>query len=202
MGERIPKLSAEVHAPGWQEYRDWGKLKVPKLEPQIKFLVGTFSHELAKHLEFTVHRSCANLPRTPPRPFHQLLLLLRRSRSIGPAQSLLTARESHVLHLLACAGGWQSTSQPPVERLLREHLVGSGRGAATSGAAASGAHKAAARQRGTFTNLKSYFLVGRLVLVTRFRSGNTTGLLGLNDLLPGTPARSFAGFELSSRDLA
>ena len=31
----------------------------------------------------------------------------------------------------------------PVERLLREHLVGSGRGAATSGAAASGAHKAA-----------------------------------------------------------
>ena len=30
-----------------------------------------------------------------------------------------------------------------MERLLREHLVGSGRGAATSGAAASGAHTAA-----------------------------------------------------------
>jgi hypothetical protein len=34
-------------------------------------------------------------------------------------------------------------AQPPVKRLLREHLVGSGRGAATSGAVASGAHKAA-----------------------------------------------------------
>jgi hypothetical protein len=52
--------------------------------------------------------------------------------------------------------------------------------------------------------LKSYFLVGRLVLVTRFRSGNTRrcNTTGLNDLLPGPPARSFAGFELSSRDLA
>ena len=41
-------------------------------------------------------------------PLHQLLLLLRRSAlpnpSPIPAQSLLTARKTHVLHLLACAG--------------------------------------------------------------------------------------------------
>jgi len=77
-----------------------------KLEPQIEFLVGAFSHgELAKHLDFTVHRSCANIPRTPLRTCHQLLVL---PYPIGPAQSLLTARESYDPHLLACAG-WQST---------------------------------------------------------------------------------------------
>jgi hypothetical protein len=45
----------------------------------------------------------ANLPRTPPLdPFTSCSLAF--VPPIGPVQSLLTARESHVLHLLACAG--------------------------------------------------------------------------------------------------
>jgi len=89
------------------------KLKVPKLEPQIELLVGTFSHELAKHLDFAVHRSGANLPRTPPRPFHQLLLLLGRS-ALPIAQSLLQpcSRRANLTFCtcLLAAGMAQSTS--------------------------------------------------------------------------------------------
>ena len=79
---------------------------MPKLEPQIEFLVGTFSHELAKHLDITVHRSCANLPRTPPRPFHQLLLLLRRSALPNPC----SRRANLTFCTCLLAQGWQSTS--------------------------------------------------------------------------------------------
>ena len=50
---------------------------MPNLVPAIEFFVETFSHELAKYLNFTVRRSVANLPRTPLRPLHQLLLLER-----------------------------------------------------------------------------------------------------------------------------
>jgi hypothetical protein len=57
----------------------------------------------SSHLDFTVHRACANLPRTPPLdPYTSCSLAF--APPIGPVQSLLTARESHVLHLLACAG--------------------------------------------------------------------------------------------------
>ena len=87
-----------------QEYGDWAKLKVPKLEPQIEVSVGTSSHELAKHLDFTVRRSCAHIhPLIKPHfePFTSCLFLPRRS---ALPNSLLTARESHVLHLLARAG--------------------------------------------------------------------------------------------------
>ena len=42
---------------------------MPKLEPQIEFSVGTSSHELAKHLDFAVRRSCVLIPRTPLRTF-------------------------------------------------------------------------------------------------------------------------------------
>ena len=48
--------------------------EVPKLEPQIEFSVGIFSHERVKHLDFTVRRSGAVLRRNLPRTFHQLLL--------------------------------------------------------------------------------------------------------------------------------
>ena len=57
----------------------------------------------SSHLDFTVHRACANLPRTPPLdPYTSCSLAF--VPPIDPVQSLLTARESHVLHLLACAG--------------------------------------------------------------------------------------------------
>ena len=70
-------FSAAVPTPGRQENLRRENLKVPSLEPQIEFFVETFSHELAKYLDFTVRHSVANLPRTPLRPFHQLLLLQR-----------------------------------------------------------------------------------------------------------------------------
>ena len=75
---------------------------MPKLEPQsqIEFSVGASSHELAKHLDFAVRRSCANLSN----PTSNLSPAALFAPTLGPAQSLLTARESHVLHLLSCAG--------------------------------------------------------------------------------------------------
>ena len=55
-------------------------------------------------LPFTAHMceppSNPTLNLSPAAPF---------APTIGPAQSLLTARESHVLHLLLLAQGWQST---------------------------------------------------------------------------------------------
>ena len=74
---------------------------MPKLETQIEFSVGIFSHERVKHLNFTVRRSGAILPRNPPRTFHQLVLFCSVAR---PTPPVLAARESHNQHLLACAG--------------------------------------------------------------------------------------------------
>jgi len=78
---------------------------VPKLEPQLDFSVGTSLHELAKHLDFTVHRSCANLPRTPLRTFHQLLFLPRRSALPNPC----SRRANLTFCTCLLAQGWQST---------------------------------------------------------------------------------------------
>ena len=75
---------------------------MPKLETQIEFSVGIFSHERVKHLNFTVRRSAAILPRNPPRTFHQLLLFC--SVTSPAPRPVLAARESHNQHLLACAG--------------------------------------------------------------------------------------------------
>ena len=79
---------------------------MPNLEPEIEFFVETFSHELAKYLNFTVHRSVANLPRTPLRPFHQLLLLERATALPKPCSPHAN------FTILSCllAQGWQSTS--------------------------------------------------------------------------------------------
>ena len=78
---------------------------MPKLEPQIEFSVGTSSHELAKHLDFAVRRSCANLPRTPLRTFHQLLFLPRRSALPNPC----SRRANLTFCTCLLAQGWQST---------------------------------------------------------------------------------------------
>ena len=84
----MPHLISGVPTPGRQENLRRENLKVPNLEPEIEFFVETFSRELAKYLDFTVHRSVANLPRTPLRPF------LSPAPPFGaldrPAQSLLT----------------------------------------------------------------------------------------------------------------
>ena len=76
------------------------------LEPQIEFLVETFSHELAKYLNFTVRRSGAVLPRTPFRPLHQLLLLERATALPKPCSS----HANFTICSCLLAQGWQSTS--------------------------------------------------------------------------------------------
>ena len=99
-------FSAAVPTPGRQENLRRENLKVPNLEPQIKFFVGTFSHELAKALDFTVRRSVANLPRTPLRPFHQLLLLERSTALPKPC----SRHANFTIRACLLAQGWQSTS--------------------------------------------------------------------------------------------
>ena len=61
-----------------------GQAEVPKIEPQIEFSVGIFSYERVKHLNFTVRRSGAILPRNPPRTFHQQLLFCSVATGYGP----------------------------------------------------------------------------------------------------------------------
>ena len=96
-----------------------GQAEVPKLEPQIEFSVGIFSHERVKHLNFTVRRSGAILRRNLPRTFHQLLLFCSVTR---PAPPVLAARESHDPHLLACAG--MAVNIRPIDLDHAEQLLG------------------------------------------------------------------------------
>ena len=80
--------------------------KMCNLEPEIEFFVETFSRELAKYLDFTIHRSVANFPRTPLRPFHQLLLLERSTALPKPC----SRHASFTICSCLLAQGWQSTS--------------------------------------------------------------------------------------------
>ena len=102
----MPQLSSEVHTLVGKENLRRGNLKVQNLEPQIEFFVGTFSHELAKYLDFAVRRSVANLPRTPLRLFHQLLLLERLIAVPNPC----SRRANFTIRACLLAQGWQSTS--------------------------------------------------------------------------------------------
>jgi hypothetical protein len=105
MGRRPPKLSALTPT-----FLSAGNGRLSKAESAqaaratdrvfSRHLLAYSSHELAKHLDFTVRRSCAD----PSNPTSNLSPAALLAPTIGPAQSLLTARESHVLHLLACAG--------------------------------------------------------------------------------------------------
>ena len=100
-GEQFCLLRSKVHHLCQPRRSSGVQAEVPKLEPQIEFSVGIFSHKRVKHLSFTVRRSGAILPRNPPRTFHQLLLFCSVA---SPAPPVLAARESHDPHLLACAG--------------------------------------------------------------------------------------------------
>ena len=79
---------------------------MPKLEPEVEFSVATFAHELAKYLNLTVCRPGAVLPRTPPRPFHQLLLLERSTALPKPC----SRHANFTICSCLLAQGWQSTS--------------------------------------------------------------------------------------------
>ena len=79
---------------------------MPNLEPEVEFFVETFSHELGKYLNFTVRRSVANLPRTPLRPLHQLLLLERATALPKPC----SPHANFTICSCLLAQGWQSTS--------------------------------------------------------------------------------------------
>ena len=78
---------------------------MPKLEPEVDFSVVTFTHALAKYLNFTVRRPGVVLPRTPPRTFHQLLLLQRRLTLPHPC----SRRANLTIHTCLLAQGWRST---------------------------------------------------------------------------------------------
>ena len=85
---------------------------MPKLEPQIEFLVATFSHELAKHLEFslpfTAHVRTSlepHLDLTSTLSPDQLLILLRRSALPNPC----SRRANLTFCTCLLAQGWQST---------------------------------------------------------------------------------------------
>ena len=79
---------------------------MPKLEPEVDFSVVTFTHALAKYLNFTVRRPGVVLPRTPPRTFHQLLLLQRRLTLPHPC----SRRANLTIHTCLLVQGWWSTS--------------------------------------------------------------------------------------------
>ena len=118
-GERNSPVSSAVPPPlGRQKTSKW-LLEGPKLETQIEFSVGIFSYERVKHLNSTVRRSGAILPRNPPRTFHQLLLFCSVA---SPAPPVLAARESHDPHLLSCAG--MAVNIHPVHLDHAEQLLG------------------------------------------------------------------------------
>ena len=80
---------------------DWGKLK----GAQARATDRVFSrHLLARACK--APRLCRSplMCAHPSNPTSNLSPAALFAPTIGPAQSLLTARESHVLHLLACAG--------------------------------------------------------------------------------------------------
>ena len=83
-----------------------GQAEVPKLEPQIEFSVGIFSHERVKHLNFTVRHSGAILRRNLPRTFHQLLLFCSVTRPPHPC----SRRANLTIRTCLLAQGWRSTS--------------------------------------------------------------------------------------------
>ena len=78
------------------------------LEPQIEFLVETFSHELANYLNFTVRRSVANLPRTLPH-FNPSTTLLLLERSTGLPKPC-SRHANFTIRACLLAQEWQSTS--------------------------------------------------------------------------------------------
>ena len=81
-------------------------LEGPKLETQIEFSVGIFSYERVKHLNSTVRRSGAILPRNPPRTFHQQLLFCSVARPPQPC----SRRANLTIRTCLLAQGWRSTS--------------------------------------------------------------------------------------------
>ena len=101
MCRRTPKLSAPTPTFLSAEMGDWGKLK----RAQARATDRVFSrHLLARACK--APRLCRSplMCAHPSNPTSNLSPAALFAPTIGPAQSLLTARESHVLHLLACAG--------------------------------------------------------------------------------------------------
>jgi len=77
-------------------------------QSQIEFSVGTSSHVLAKHFDFTVRRSCAHIPRVEPHfePCTSSSVLPRRSTLPNPC----SRRANLTICTCLLAQGWQSTS--------------------------------------------------------------------------------------------
>ena len=98
MCRRTPKLSAEV-----QVGRNTGIGEAESAQARATDRV--FSrHLLARACKAPRHNRSPLMCEPPSNPTSTLSPAAPFAPPIGPAQSLLTARESHVLHLLACAG--------------------------------------------------------------------------------------------------
>ena len=88
-----------------------GRAEVPKLEPQIEFSVGIFSHERRKHLNFTVRRSGAILPRNPHlEPFTSWCSF---AASLAPPHPC-SRRANLTIRTCFLAQGWRSTSNSSI----------------------------------------------------------------------------------------
>ena len=84
---------------------------MPKLEPQIEFSVGIFSHERRKHLNFTVRRSGAILPRNPHlEPFTSWCSF---AASLAPPHPC-SRRANLTIRTCFLAQGWRSTSNSSI----------------------------------------------------------------------------------------
>ena len=104
MCRRTPKLSAEV-----QVGRNTGIGEAESAQARATDRV--FSrHLLARACKAPRHNRSPLMCEPPSNPTSTLSPAAPFAPPIGPAQSLLTARESHVLCTCLLAQGWQSTS--------------------------------------------------------------------------------------------
>ena len=95
-----------------------GQAEVPKLEPQIEFSVGIFSHERVKHLNFTVCRSGAILPRNPPRTFHQQLLRVIKMEGVDVDRHPCASKQVRIVRFARREHGWGGASDAAKEQQL------------------------------------------------------------------------------------
>ena len=79
---------------------------MPKLEAQVEVSVGIFSYERVKHLNFTVRRSGAILPRNPPRTFHQQLLRVIKIDRVDVDRHPCASKQVRIVRFARREHGW------------------------------------------------------------------------------------------------
>jgi len=87
---------------------------VPKLETQIEFSVGIFSHERVKHLNFTVRRSGAILPRKKVAPVSRVPRRTQEHKNSDKPTGRRAARPA--LHLTLHRPGGRKLAEPVLQQ--------------------------------------------------------------------------------------